>query len=182
MTSSGTSVQTKLQSALLVGSVHTYDQKYLDLLAKNNKFSDSDIDKGFKQGVMTCLSALAHSNRSALPRRYRQAIQDLAKDESIVITSADKGGGIVILDKVAYTEKMHTLLSDDTTYKRVASGTGKKTSETFTKEARKILRRSERGKKLLHLLEESPKPPVMRGSPKAHKPGTIESKISVPRS
>ena len=82
------------------------DQKYTDLLAKNNKFSDSDVDKGFKQGISTCLSALARSNRYALPRRYVRALRDLAEDDRIVIISADKGGGVVILDKAVYIEKM----------------------------------------------------------------------------
>ena len=123
------------------------DRSYLDLLMKNNKFGDSDVDKGFKQGVATCMSALARSNRLAMPRRYLSAIQELANDDSIVVTSADKGGGIVILDKDTYDHKMHDLLLDSSTYSQATPGTCKRSGMNFTKEARKILRRTESGKK-----------------------------------
>ena len=166
-----TDIEIQALSLGLKFNIGKSSQKYIDLLAKNNKFGDSDIDKGFKQGVTTCLAALACSNRSALPRRYLQAMQNLSKDDTIVITSADKGGGIVILDKTTYIDKMQALLCDVSTYKHVTHGTCKKSADRFSKEARKILRRSERGKQLLYLLEEDPKPPAMRGLPKTHKPG-----------
>ena len=37
--------------------------------------------------------------------------------------------------------------------------------------ARRILKKSEAGKKLMYTLEEDPRPPTMRGLPKLHKPG-----------
>ena len=49
--------------------------------------------------------------------------------------------------------------------------TCQKASDKFNKEARRLLRRTEHGKKLLHLLEEKPKPAQMRGLPKVHKAG-----------
>ena len=39
----------------------------------------------------------------------------------------------------------------------------------FNKEARKILKKSAKGKQLIRLLEESPRTPLMKGLPKVHK-------------
>ena len=74
---------------------------------------ESDVEKGFIQGVLTCCKALADKEGNSMPRRYYQALLTLAKDKNIVITQADKGGGIVILDKSEYDRKMHDLLKND---------------------------------------------------------------------
>ena len=147
------------------------NKSFLDFIIKNTKNEDSEIDKGFKQGLVTCLTALADSKRPSLPRRYLRALQDLSRDRSIVITPSDKGGGVVILDKSSYDLKMLDLLSDDSVYERVKAGTCRKASDRFNKEVRKILRRTDRGKRLLHLVEEKPRSPLMRGVPKTHKDG-----------
>ena len=72
---------------------------------RNYKYNESDADKGFIQGILTCCKALADNEPSSLPRRYVQALNDLANDKSIIITQADKGGGIVIMDTKKYDEK-----------------------------------------------------------------------------
>ena len=41
--------------------------------------------------------------------------------------------------------------------------------QLFNQEARQILRKSDRGKGLYHLIEEAPADPKMRGLPKVHK-------------
>ena len=144
---------------------------YLDYVIRNTKYGDSDIDKGFKQGFVTCLTALAGSSKPVIPRRYMKSLQELSRDPNIVISSSDKGGGVIILDRLTYDSKMLDLLSDTTIYEEVTSGTCQKASDKFNKEARRLLRRTEHGKKLLHLLEEKPKPAQMRGLPKVHKAG-----------
>ena len=138
---------------------------------RNYKYNESDADKGFIQGILTCCKALADSEPSSLPRRYLQALKDLANDKNIIITQADKGGGIVIMDIKKYTKKMEEMLSDQEVYKKMPAGHGKIQSKDFNKEARKILRKSERGKKLNYLIEEAPVLPKMRGLPKIHKDG-----------
>ena len=100
------------------------------------------------------------------------ALANLAKDPSIIITEADKGGGIIVMDKAEYNSKMQELLSDDKTYQKKSKGNAKKQGQRFNKDARKVLRKSDKGKKLQYLLEEDPKAPHMRGLPKIHKPGT----------
>lgn len=148
------------------------DQRDLaDHVINNYRFGDKEADKGFIQGVLTCCKALADSEPSTLPKRYLIALEGLAKDETIVITSADKGGGIIILDRQNYEEKMECLLSDKQTYSKKRNGFIKTQGVNFNKKARKILKKSERGRTLQYLLEQDPKAPKMRGIPKVHKEG-----------
>ena len=142
-----------------------------DHVMKNYRFHDSETEKGFIQGILTCCKAIADSEKSTLPQRYVTALRALAKDNSIVITSADKGGGIIILNACDYNEKMKSLLQDENTYAKKKSGFIKSQSVGFNKGARKILKKSERGRNLQHLLEQDPVPPRMRGLPKVHKEG-----------
>ena len=135
----------------------------------NYKHSESETDKGFIQGVLTCCKALADSEPSKLPKRYTQALKQLANDRSIVVTQADKGGGIIIMNTEKYDKKMKEMLNDEHIYSKVQNGHGKRQSDTFNKETRKILKRSEKGKKLYHLIEEAPTLPKMKGLPKVHK-------------
>ena len=99
------------------------NSRYLDDIIRNTKYTDSDIDKGFKQGFTTCLSALAGSSRPVIPWRYMVSLQGLARDSDIVISASDKGGGVIILDRSTYDSKMHEVLSDNVTYVR-SSGAG----------------------------------------------------------
>ena len=48
-----------------------------------------------------------------------EALQDLMKDDEIVIRPADKGSGVVIIDKKDYMEKLENELSDTSTYQLV---------------------------------------------------------------
>lgn len=91
------------------------------------------------------------------------------KAKSIVITQADKGGGIVILDKSEYDRKMQDLLKNDDTYQEKPDGFTNKMSKSYNKNARRVLNKSEKGKALLHLLEEAPIASKMWGIPKIHK-------------
>ena len=60
-----------------------------------------------------------------------KALKTLANDSSVVITQADKGGGVVIMDKSDYVSKMHDLLEDTETYKKKPSGYIEQTSKNF---------------------------------------------------
>ena len=164
-------VETEALSLGLKFDTGKSSNRYLDDIIRNTKYNDSDIDKGFKQGFTTCLSALAGSSRPVIPRRYLVALRDLARNSDIVISPSDKGGGVIILDRTTYESKMNELLSDNVTYHKETPGRCKKKSEKFNKEARRLLRRSEKGKQLLHLLEEKPRPAQMKGLPMIHKEG-----------
>ena len=75
------------------------------------------------------------------------------------------------MDRIKYNDKMKEMLEDQAVYEKMPLGHGKAQSEAFNKEARKILRKSEKGKKLFHLIEEAPSNPKMKGLPKIHKEG-----------
>ena len=143
----------------------------LDHISKNYRNEDADVDKGFVQGIVTCCKFLADKGFSSLPRRYQVALEKLARDDTILITSADKGGGIIIMNKTDYIEKMNELLKDEEVYKKKPKGYAKTESDKFNTSARKILKKSEMGKRLLYTLEENPEAPKMRGLPKVHKTG-----------
>ncbi|XP_047490948.1 uncharacterized protein LOC125040440 [Penaeus chinensis] len=98
--------------------------------------------------------------------------QELDRDESVVIASADKSGGVVMIDSTDYITKIEVLLSEVSTYRKARTGNADARSLEFNRAARKILRCSEKGKKaLLHLFEETPRTPTIRGNIKTHKEG-----------
>ena len=165
---------TQTQEALALGlkfKTNISDKKLADYVGKNQHYKDSEIESGFKQGVLLCCEAATRSNCSTIPKRYVHALTELRDNPGILITTADKGGGVVVMNKSDYVDKMNTLLSDNSTYNTQSEGEAKEEASRFNKEARRVMRRTEKGKRLLHLLEENPVIPRMRGLPKTHKPG-----------
>jgi len=142
-----------------------------DCIESNYRRNLSALERGFLQGVVTCAVASAKGREPAIPARYTRALQELGRDESIVIAPADKGGGVVIIDNTDYVSKMEILLSDVSTYRKAKRGNAEERSLEFNRAARKVLRGSEKGKSMLHLLEETPRVPTIRGSIKTHKEG-----------
>ena len=143
----------------------------MDYALKNTRWNDQSIEKGIKQGIILCCAAAAAAQKPSIPKRYIVALEELRRNKNIIITSSDKGGEVVVMDKTEYEQKMNDLLNDSNTYVKQQTGQGLREAEAFNKKARKILSATTRGKKLLHLLEEAPRIPAMWGLPKAHKPG-----------
>ena len=143
----------------------------VETIMKNYRYSDNDLDKGFVQGLTATCAAFAGKEKHSLPRRYLKALKELSKDEDTIVTTADKGGGVVLMDYADYRSKMYDLLDDASTYRKTGRGNAEKESKNFNRKARKILSSSPNGKRLLYLLEEKPVTPSMRGLPKTHKPG-----------
>ncbi|XP_076061580.1 uncharacterized protein LOC143037329 [Oratosquilla oratoria] len=73
------------------------------------------------------------------------------------------------MNKHDYNNKMLDILSDTKTYEMKPCGYAKSEGDKFAVTARK--KKSKKGKKLLYLLEQAPKPPRMYGLPKIYKPG-----------
>ncbi|XP_072043052.1 uncharacterized protein [Amphiura filiformis] len=57
--------------------------------------------------------------KNNISKGERTAIQDLKKDDNIVILPADKGRSTVIMNKSDYIKKSNDLLNDTTTYKKL---------------------------------------------------------------
>ena len=164
-------IETEALSLGMKFAVGCDKQPLVETIMKNYRYTDSDIDKGFIQGLAASCAALSKHAKRSMPRRYLRALKDLAKDESIIVTTADKGGGVVIMDYAGYKKKMFDLLNDASTYKKMAKGSAEKDGKRFNQRARRILNSSSEGKRLLHLLEEKPVTPSMYGLPKTHKSG-----------
>ena len=137
------------------------------------RYNNHDLDNGFIQGLAVTSHALARSTPSAIPRRHLASLRDLAKDQTINISSADKGGGIVIVDNTEYIAKMNALLSDGTTYRKVPANSHAEAVREFERSVRSLLNRCKErgGDRMKSLLEEDPRTPRMYGLPKTHKPG-----------
>ena len=72
-------VLTKTETAVLslglkfdVGGPNRHLQ---DFVIRNHRYGDSDLEKGFKQGITACMTALASDQISAIPRRFEIALQ-----------------------------------------------------------------------------------------------------------
>ncbi|KAH7982128.1 hypothetical protein HPB52_003181 [Rhipicephalus sanguineus] len=61
---------------------------------------------------IVCAQANAKSTRTKLAAGKRPALKDLTSDNFIVILSADKGKGTVLLDRQNYEEKIYSILND----------------------------------------------------------------------
>ena len=68
-----------------------------------------------------------------ITRNERKAIDNLAKDTSIEIKEADKGGGIVIMNKEFYKRKLLQMLDDKSFYKQIENQTTKYTMKKIKK-------------------------------------------------
>ena len=62
-------------------------------------------------------------------------LQNLKKDKNTVITRADKGNTVVIMDSADYQNKINTLLLDKNTYKEIKTDP----TDKYTKQLRKEL-------------------------------------------
>ena len=68
-----------------------------------------------------------------ITRNERFAIDILAKDTSIVIKEANKGGGIVIMNKEFYKAKLLEMLEDKSFYKHIENQTTQETMKKLKK-------------------------------------------------
>ena len=59
-------------------------KSYIEHVTNNYRGSDSDIEKGFSQGVIACCKAMADSKPKTIPKRYETALHDLSKNKDIV--------------------------------------------------------------------------------------------------
>uniref|UniRef100_A0A8C5M2E7 Reverse transcriptase domain-containing protein n=1 Tax=Leptobrachium leishanense TaxID=445787 RepID=A0A8C5M2E7_9ANUR len=76
----------------------------------------------FEYMVMADINRI-HSRKlqSNLTKNERDALTNLKNDPTIIIKSADKGGGIVIMDKELYDQEALRQLNDNTTYRLLPS-------------------------------------------------------------
>ena len=65
-------------------------------------------------------------------------MNDLRKDDSIIITRPDKGNGVVIINKLDYLNKMKQLIWDETKFKKLARNPTKSREDSLVSRLRKL--------------------------------------------
>ena len=111
--------------------------KFTDLITRNYRHTDSDFTKGFIQGILLTATT-SPNNETSIPKRYVRALENLKNKEDIYITQSDKGGGIVIMDRGTYHEKMFSLLQDERTYSKTSKKTIQLAVQSFIKSYKNI--------------------------------------------
>ena len=109
-------------------------------------------------------------NDQNITKKERKAIEDLRKDENIMILPADEGRTTVVMDKQEYLDKCNSMLQDTKTYKKLKHDpTAKYKREVVA--LLKELKDREVISNTLHkrLYPTSDQPPRFYGVPKTHK-------------
>ncbi|CAH2301455.1 Hypothetical predicted protein, partial [Pelobates cultripes] len=70
-----------------------------------------------------------------LTKKERKALRSLMHDKEIIIKAADKGGGVVVMDRHNYDEENRRLLSDMDTYVKLKENP----SQKFMDELKELL-------------------------------------------
>ena len=111
-----------------------------------------------------------------ITQNERKAIDSLAKDTSTVIKEADKGGGIVIMNREFYKSKLLVMLEDKSFYKQIENQT---TKDTMKKNKKVIALAKEMTRnEMNYLLDFDCKPSMFYGLHKIHKSQMINDECS----
>lgn len=82
--------------------------------------------------------SLAKKEEYTIRKRFCEALHDLGEERSIVTRSADKEGGVMVLNKSDYVIKILYLLSNNRTCERKPDRYAKTEADAFTVQARKV--------------------------------------------
>lgn len=136
------------------------------------KGRNSALEQYISTNKQFLTSKLPTSSKFNITIKERQCINELQNDPSIIIKEADKGGGIVIMNKDYYKNKMLEMLQDNTFYK----ATEDDCSKTTFKKIRALIRESKdiTRHEINYLLEFESKTSSFYGLPKIHKSKVIK--------
>ncbi len=114
----------------------------------------------------------ARPPKANITKEERRAVQELKKDDSILILPADKGKATVLMDVSEYEEKIHAMLSDERTYELLPSDP----TARYKRDLVAILSRLKKENKITEqqyhqLFPTAENIPRIYGTPKIHKPG-----------
>ena len=132
------------------------------------------LDKGQAdalRGEITEILIEAKQPKPNLSKQESKALNDLRKDDSIVILPADKGKCLVIMDNTEYIQKMEDKLKDETTYKGITEDPSKEIQTNINKLLIEIREKGELKNDALFYKLRPTKTliPRMYGQPKIHK-------------
>ena len=131
----------------------------------NYRNCDTDFSKGFIQGITP--TAISHPNKSSLLKRCVQALSNLTLNTNIIISLAYESGGIVIMHKQKFADKINSFLEDTDTYEISNLTTISQHIIPFNKLFKKLINNQ---KIWTSVIEHHPSIPTLYGLPKIHKP------------
>lgn len=153
-----------------------------DSLVRNNSYFEPS--KGRNQSLDEYIDVTKVIPRDDTKRKTsfnithneRKALNNLSKDTSIVIKEADKGGGIVIMNREFYKRKILEMLEDTSFYQQIGKISTKETMKKMKKviHLAKDITRHE----LNYLLDFECKPSMFYGLPKIHKSQMIKNECN----
>ena len=107
-----------------------------------------------------------------LSKEEWEALTDLRKDDSIIVTTPDKGDGVIIVNKLDYLNKMKLLISNETKFKKLTQNPTKSREDSLISYLRKLKKDKIIDDATFHkTLICGSTPGVLYGLPKVHKPG-----------
>lgn len=125
-----------------------------------------DICQQFKNSKYTI--------KNPLTKQHRDALHILKKDNTLIMSKPDKGGGLVLMDKADYIDKMNSILNDTTKFQKLndVKDINMKTEKMLTNSLKEL-----KNKEIITpSIHDSLKPtgsntPRLYGLPKVHKVG-----------
>lgn len=164
----------KKHFAMNPGELRRVDSDFEQTRLKNNsifnpKTPGNQCINAFKKMVEGDIKLMGNTNKKR-PNNIWKTIKNIGKKHEVVIRPADKGGGLVILNKKDYLDEMNNLLSIENTYKTLKANPKKKYErklKTYVDKGRNkgILN----SKEAEYLISNSTRTPVIYHTPKIHK-------------
>ena len=107
-----------------------------------------------------------------LSKEEWEALTDLRKGDSIIVTTPDKGNGVVIINKLDYLNTMKLLVSDETKFKKPTQNPTKSREDSLISCLRKLRNDKIIDDATFHtILPCGSTPGVLYSLPNVHKPG-----------
>ncbi|CAG2214887.1 unnamed protein product [Mytilus edulis] len=135
-----------------------------------DEYLDSFID------TISKLPINYHNTKQNLSRREKKSLEELKNNPSIILKEADKGGGIVIMDKTFYREKVLEQLNDNEYYTKLRKNNDKSTIRKIKKLVKEYSE-SFTDNEIAYLCDFTPKEANFYGLPKIHKSNTIQTAV-----
>ncbi|CAG2218430.1 unnamed protein product [Mytilus edulis] len=154
----------------------------------NGKFDDGSLVRNkstftpktgrdeYLDSFIDTISINYHNTKQNLSRREKKSLEELKNNPSIILKEADKGGGIVIMDKTFYREKVLEQLNDNEYYTKLRKNNDKSTIRKI-KRLVKEYSESFTANEIAYLCDFTPKEANFYGLPKIHKSNTIQTAV-----
>ncbi|CAB4037176.1 Hypothetical predicted protein [Paramuricea clavata] len=139
---------------------------------------DADKKNRVRENVCSVIKNARHPSNSNLSRQEEIALKDLRSDKNILVTKADKGNAMVVMNQVDYKNQVETMLQDEIVYKRITDKRRNPTSKTDTELQERLLKLKDTGfltdNEYKTLRPFDSYPAAFYGLPKIHKVPLVE--------